>query len=262
MHQPRWLLLAALVASGLFGWTTQTLAESHLQTIQQRGTLRVGTTGDFNPMSVRDPATNSFKGYDIDAMTQLATDLGVKVEWVPTDWAVIVAAITSDKIDIFSGASLSVARAKQVAFSQPYFFAGTVPVVAKADVAKFKSWDDINQPGVTVATSFGTVFDEQARQSFPKATLKTVQSPATGYQEVLAGRAMVTITSNVEAAGLVQRYPQLSLLGPQVEPRNKRPFAYPVDPTDAVWLTFVNNWITLKQAEGFFNVLEVKWMQH
>jgi cyclohexadienyl dehydratase len=262
MYTARWVFLAALTASGLVGCVTPTSAESHLQTIQHSGTLRVGTAGDFNPMSMRDPATNSFKGYDIDAMTQMATDLGVKVEWIQTDWAVIVPAITADKIDIFSGASLSIARAKQVAFSQPYFFAGTVPVVAKENAAKFKTWDDINQPGITVATSFGTVFDEQARENLPRATLKTVQSPASGYQEVLAGRAMVTITSNVEAAGLVKRYPQLSLLGPQVEPRNKRPFAYPVDPNDATWLTFVNNWITLKQAEGFFNTLETKWMQH
>src|SRR5580658_4750564 len=208
MHKTGWLFLAAPAIAVLFCWTTPTLAESHLQTIQQRGVLKVGTTGDFNPMSVRDPATNSFKGFDIDAMTQLATDLGVKVEWIPTDWSVIIPAITADKIDIFSGASLSVARAKQVAFSDPYFFAGTVPVVAKENVAKFKTWDDINQPGITVATSFGTVFDEQARQSFPQATLKAVQAPATGYQEVLAGRAMVAVTSNVEAAGLVQRYPQ------------------------------------------------------
>ena len=32
---------------------------SRLQTIQQNGTLRCGTTGDFNPMSFRDPATPS-----------------------------------------------------------------------------------------------------------------------------------------------------------------------------------------------------------
>ena len=47
-------------------------------------TLRVGTTGDFNPMSFKDTSTNSLVGYDIEAMTQLATDMGVKVEFVTT----------------------------------------------------------------------------------------------------------------------------------------------------------------------------------
>jgi cyclohexadienyl dehydratase len=29
---------------------------------------------------------------------------------------------------------------------------------------------------------------------------------------------------------------------------------------DDVWLTFVNNWIALKTAEGYFAGLEAKWL--
>ena len=60
-------------------------AKSRLQTILERGTLRVGTTGDFNPMSIRDAATNTYRGFDVEAMEQLAKDMGVKVEWVPAE---------------------------------------------------------------------------------------------------------------------------------------------------------------------------------
>ena len=95
-------------------------AKSRLQTILERGTLRVGTTGDFNPMSIRDAATNSYRGFDVEAMEQLAKDMGVKIEWVPAEWATLVTGITSNRYDIFSGASLSMARAKTVAFSDPY----------------------------------------------------------------------------------------------------------------------------------------------
>ncbi len=42
--------------------------KNRLQVILERGTLRVGTTGDFNPMSIRDAATNSYRGFDIEAM--------------------------------------------------------------------------------------------------------------------------------------------------------------------------------------------------
>lgn len=34
------------------------LSKSKLAQILERGTLRVGTTGDFNPMSIKDTATN------------------------------------------------------------------------------------------------------------------------------------------------------------------------------------------------------------
>ena len=58
-------------------------AQSALNEILSNGVLKVGTTGDWNPMTVRDPATNSYKGFDIDIMEELAKDLGVEIEFVP-----------------------------------------------------------------------------------------------------------------------------------------------------------------------------------
>ena len=150
--KPFRILAAALALAGLtFVQGAQAQTKSHLQTVLERGTLRVGTTGDFNPMSIKDPATNTYKGFDIEAMEQLAKDMGVKVEWVPAEWATLVAGITSDRFDIFSGASLNIARAKIVAFSSPYLEAGTMPLVQKKDAAKFKTWADINKKPIAYA---------------------------------------------------------------------------------------------------------------
>lgn len=233
--------------------------KNRLQVILERGTLRVGTTGDFNPMSIRDAATNSYRGFDIEAMEQLAKDMGVKVEWVPAEWATLVAGITSNRYDIFSGASMNMARARTVAFSDPYAETGAVPVIRKADAGKFSTWGDLNKPGVVIAVSLGTVFEEQAKANFPQATVRAVEKPSTGYQEVLAGRAAATLTSNVEAGTLMQTHAVLGV-APKAELRNKRPFAYPLPQGDPVWITFVNNWVALKRSEGFFNQLEAKWL--
>ena len=61
-------------------------AGSKLDAIKKNGELRVGTTGDWDPMSMKDPATNKYKGFDIDVMNELAKDLGVKVKFVPAEW--------------------------------------------------------------------------------------------------------------------------------------------------------------------------------
>ena len=103
-------------------------------------------------------------------------------------------------------------------------------------------------------------FEQQAKAHFPRAKVRAVEKPATGYQEVLAGRAQVTITSNVEASTLMKTYPDLQVVGSSMDMRNKRPFAYPMPQGDHAWVTFVNNWISLKEAEGFFDVLEAKWL--
>ncbi len=238
----------------------QQAARSRLAQILERGSLRVGTTGDFNPMSFRNTGSNEYQGFDIDAMKLLAADMGIRVEWVATEWAQLVAGIAAGRFDIFSGASVNVARARTAAFSVPYFEAGTVPVATKAAAPRFTSWNAINADGVRVAVSMGTVFEEQARAHFPRAQIRSVQAPATGFQEVLAGRADITITSNVEASTLVRRFDQLTLLGADVQPRNKRPFAYVVSQDDFTWLNFVNTWVTLKKIEGYFDALEARWL--
>jgi cyclohexadienyl dehydratase len=249
----------AIAASAQAQAQAPAAARSRLAQILERGTLRVGTTGDFNPMSFRDPGSNEYKGYDIDSMSALATELGIKLEWVQTEWAAFIAGIAAGRFDIFSGASVNVARARTAAFTAPYADVGTVPLALKASAAKYANWDAINASGVRVAVSMGTVFEQQARAHFPQATLRAVQTPATGFQEVLANRADVTITSNIEASTLVQRYDSLTVL-PGASMRNKRPLAYVVAQDDHVWLNFVNTWVGLKRAEGFFDTLEAKWL--
>ncbi|MEM8915949.1 MAG: transporter substrate-binding domain-containing protein, partial [Pseudomonadota bacterium] len=79
----RFLAIPAMMIALLV--TVPAAAQSALNDILDSGVLKVGTTGDWNPMTMRDPATNSYTGYDIDVMTELANDLGVELEFVATD---------------------------------------------------------------------------------------------------------------------------------------------------------------------------------
>jgi len=144
-------LLAALVAAPLALTGALAHAQSALDDILSSGVLKVGTTGDWNPMTVRDPATNSYKGYDIDVMTALAEDLGVKVEFVPTDWKTLVNGVVAGKYHLTGSASVSPARARVAGYSQSYFSLATVPLTLKRNLARFSDWADLDKPEVTVA---------------------------------------------------------------------------------------------------------------
>ena len=87
-----------------------------------------------------------------------------------------------------------------------------------------------------------------------------MEAPALGFQEVLAGRADVTITSNVDAAALVRHYPEL-VIAPVDRARSRRPASFLMPQDDQVWLNYVNNWITIKRMLGFFDHLDQKWLQ-
>ena len=102
-------------------------AESKLQKILSSGELRVGTTGDWDPMTMKDPATNKYKGFDIDVMNELAKDMGVTVKFVPTDWKTIVSGITSKRYDISTSVTKTSKRAEVAGFTDTYYKYGTVP---------------------------------------------------------------------------------------------------------------------------------------
>ncbi|MDC1293979.1 transporter substrate-binding domain-containing protein, partial [Candidatus Puniceispirillum sp.] len=150
-------------------------AASVLNEILSDGVLKVGTTGDWNPMTMKDTATNSYTGYDIDVMTELAKDLGVKVEFVPTDWKTLVSGVTSGKYHMTGSASISPGRAKAAGYSNSYFSLATVPLTLKKNADKFTDWADLDKASVTVAATLGTTQEKQVKQFFPNAKYKIVE---------------------------------------------------------------------------------------
>ncbi len=236
----------------------QAHAQSALNEILNTGVLKAGTTGDWNPMTMRDPATNSYTGYDIDVMTELAGDLGVEVEFVATDWKTLVSGVTSGKYHMTGSASISPARAKAAGYSISYFSLATVPLILASNSDRFGDWDDLNVPDVVVAATLGTTQEKQVKEFFPDAEHKIVEAPARDFQEVLAGRADAHITSNVEAHKLVAKYPQMMIV-PVSAPKAPTPIAMLLPQADQIWINYVNTWITLKQERGFFDELGRKW---
>ena len=232
-------------------------AESKLDQILSSGELKVGTTGDWDPMTMKDPATNKYKGFDIDVMNELAKDMGVKITFVPTEWKTIVSGITAGRYDISTSVTKTPKRAEVAGFTDSYYKYGTVPLVLKKNLKKYSTWNSLNNKNVTIATTLGTSQEEKAKEFFPKSKLQSVESPARDFQEVLAGRADGNITSSTEANKLVIKYPQLAIV-PDGE-KNPAFLAMMVGKNDQVWNDYVNEWIKDKKSSGFFNKLLAKY---
>ncbi len=232
--------------------------ESLLPGILESGVLRVGTTGDWNPMTYRDPSTGEYIGHDIDLVKALAEDMGVTVEFVPTDWKNIVSGVVAGKYDITTQASYNMGRAKSIAFTYPIQGVGTVPLTLKKNLSKYSSWDDLNNASVKLVTTLGTVQEEQMRILLPNASRIVVEAPIRDFQEVLAGRAEVSVTSNIEALKLVQTYPELGVI--PVEPQFPTPMGLLVPQSDIVLKEYINTWITLKRQGGYLDQLKEKWI--
>jgi len=256
-------LPAAAAAAAALGLPIQAQAQAtaggKLASIQSSGRLRVGTTGDFNPMSFRDPASREYRGHQIDAAQQLARDMNVRAEFVAADWRTLINGLQADQYDIvFTGTSMSVPRAMASSFSIPWGRNAFVPLVRRRDAQKFANWDAMNQRSVTIGVNLGTTMETWVQGSLPGATLRRVESPARDWQELLGGRVDATMSSLIEAAFLTREYPDLVAIF-QTTPRNPIPMAFMSPLNDAVFKNFIDSWITIRLASGFFDEINAKW---
>ncbi|MGF1716159.1 transporter substrate-binding domain-containing protein [Photobacterium chitinilyticum] len=233
-------------------------APSRLQQIIDRGVLRVGTTGDWNPMTIRDPATNFYKGFDIDITTELAKDLGVTVEYVATDWKALVSGVVTNKYDMTGSAALNMKRARVAGYSQPYFNLAFVPVIQKQNFKRFRKWSDFNSSTVTITSAKGTVQESMVKELFPNARHNVIQAPVRDYQQLLANKSTVIVTSNIEAATITNRFPQLTVAKVKGM-RRPTPVAMLLPKEDQIWINYINHWIELKKTQGFFDRIARKW---
>lgn len=251
--------IKAMAAAAILSITaTPVFAQSALKDILNEGVLKVGTTGDWNPMTVKDPATNKYEGYDIDVMTELAKDLGVELELVATDWKTLVNGVVAGNYHMTGSASISPARMKAAGYSDSYIAVEILPFTTSDKADRFDGWDSINKGDVKVAATLGTTFEKLVKEWFPDSEIKAVEAPALQHQEVLSGRSDVFVTSNIEGATLTKKFEKIVPINIDA-PRSPTPIAMLLPQDDQVWINYVNNWIKIKKARGFFAATADKW---
>jgi cyclohexadienyl dehydratase len=236
-------------------------AKSLLDQILERGTLRVGTTGDYPPYSELDQATSAYKGYEIDVATQLAADLGVKVEFVPTSWETLAAGIQAGKYDVAaSGITLTLDRLKSIGFSDAYLDAPLVPLVQSKDGAKYAAWRDLDKAGIRIAVQSGTSAEGSAKANFKNAEIVPIVAPALDYQELLSGKVDAAITDTIFIQKALAQYSDKLVAVDPTHAIEGQPIAMMTVRDDPTWQRWINTWVALKKQSGFFDALFTKWI--
>ncbi|MFM2041624.1 MAG: hypothetical protein RLY86_200 [Pseudomonadota bacterium] len=235
--------------------------EPMLDRIRARGTIRVGTTGDYFPYSFRDVRSGSFIGHDVDLAKRLAADLGVGVEFVQATWPTIVAGLRAGKYDIAaSGITITPERARAVAFSRSYLSPAFVAIVPATAAAGYASWRDLDRPGITISLQQGTAPETAAKRAFTQARLVSVMEPVIDFTEVLAGRADATITDNLYFATKIRsEYPQLAMVGG--EPLAEAETGLMTRQGEEALVAWIDAWIGERKADGFLDQLYRTWFE-
>ena len=173
---------------------------SKLEEIRERGVLKVGTAGDYQPMSYLDPETGSYVGFDAELAEDLAASLGVEVEYVKTSWPTLMDDTLTGKFDLaICGITVTDARKEQALMSDGYLENGKTVLCRSEDAEKYTSLEAINRPGVRVMENPGGLNEKFARENLPDATLIIHDVNQEIPELVAAGEADVMITEIMEA---------------------------------------------------------------
>ena len=150
------LVPLVLAACGGGSSATQSPADNPYD-LQQPGTLRAGTLTDAPPnVYLKD---GKFTGFDNDLLTAVAGKLGLKVEFVGTEFSSLLAQVKTGKFDVGSSSiSITEARKKTVDFTNRYDFGFLGLDVPKG--SGITSFDQL--AGKRVVVVQGTVQDDYA----------------------------------------------------------------------------------------------------
>ncbi|WP_254459359.1 transporter substrate-binding domain-containing protein [Xanthomonas sacchari] len=234
-------------------------APSHLDSVLQRGALRVCTTGDYAPYS-RLRADGSYEGIDIALAQSLADSLEVKLQWVPTRWPTLLPDLRADRCDIaVGGISVSLPRQRQAWFSAVLEVDGKIPLVRCADRARYRDIARIDRPEVRVIEPRGGTNEAFARRELPHAQLILSDDNPAIFRDLREGRADVMITDASEARFQQRQVPGLCAVAPkQPLQYSEKAFLLPRD--DVAWKAYVDQWLHLSKASGAYARVVAAWL--
>ncbi|AGP54299.1 transporter substrate-binding domain-containing protein [Streptomyces rapamycinicus] len=232
-----------------------------LDRVPERGVLRVCTTGDYRPFSHRDPKSGAYTGIDIKMAGDLAESLDAKPKYVPTTWATLVDDLAAGRCDVgMGGVSVTLARARKASFSEPYLTDGKTPIVRCEDKDKYRTLEEIDQPGVRVVVNPGGTNEQFARAHIKQATLTVHPDNTTIFDEIIAGRADVMMTDASETRYQSAIHPELCAVHPD-EPFSFSEKAYVLPRGDSQFKEYVDQWVHLATHDGTYKKYEDEWMK-
>ncbi len=224
-------------------------AESTVEQIIRRGTIRVGMD-IFVPWAMKDKK-GELIGFEIDVARQLAKDMGVKVEFVPTKWSGIIPALIAGKFDvIIGGMTVTPQRNLKINFSNPYYYS-TQGLLANKKLCQGFSLRDFDSPGVTLAARLGSTAALAAKKNFPRATLRLFDDEPAAVQEVRNGRVHGLVASQPLPAHMAADAPDL--LRAYNEELMKEPICFGIRKGDVDTLNYFNNWIEIVRSKGWID---------
>jgi cystine transport system substrate-binding protein len=250
-------LLKKMLVAGLIGasFTAVTAhADDLLDQVKQRGTLRIGLEGTFPPFNSKAPS-GELVGYDVDIAKAVAARLGVKPEFVTTEWSGIIAGLQANKFDVIvNQVGITDARKQVLDFSPAYTYSAAQLIQRKDDTRQFKSLDDLK--GKKLGVGLGTNYMDMAK-SVPGIDVKTYPGAPEYLRDLASGRLDAALNDRLMLAYLMKNSQLPLRTGATVGAGN--PSGIPFRKGNPKFAKAIDDAMTQLEADGTFSKISDKW---
>ncbi|MCQ9615594.1 transporter substrate-binding domain-containing protein [Paenalcaligenes niemegkensis] len=251
-------ICAGLAAAFAVAATAQ--AGPRLDRIMESKVIRVGTPGDYRPFAIK-TEQGGYEGHDIDVIESIASQLGVKVEYVQSSWPDLLDDLTADKFDVaVGGITRTAARIAKVEMLPGYAPFGKVALVRKDEASKYNSVDDLNQSAVHVIKNPGGTNEMFVLENLKQAQVSTHEKNAEIPALIAEGKGDVMITETYEALHYSKADPRLAarFIDEPLTPKSYLGFMLPVD--DADYLRVMQFSWDLADERDVLDAAEDRWL--
>jgi cystine transport system substrate-binding protein len=243
---------AGLLALGL---ALPAQAADLLDTVKTRGTVRIALEGTYPPFNFKDQKTGQLSGYDVDVARLIATKLGLKPEFVTTEWAAILAGLGAGKYDaIVSQVGINPRRQQAFDFSQPYTYSSPQLIVRKNEPNHYTALADLK--GKKVGVGQGSVFEQQAK-AVPGIEVKSYPAAPENLQDLAFGRIDAALNDSLMVSYLLKNSQLPIRAGARVGAVERTGVA--IKKGNPKFLAAVDKALAEAHADGSLKQISVKW---
>ncbi|KEO84665.1 glutamate ABC transporter substrate-binding protein [Tumebacillus flagellatus] len=244
--------------SGDTGSKTGTVSSATLDAIKQRGKLVAGVKYDTNLFGLKDPASGTVSGFDIDIAHALAKDIlgdENKVEFKEVTSKTRIPMLDKGDIDvIIATMTITEDRKKQVNFSDVYFKAGQSLLVKQG--SDIKSIDDLK--GKKVLAVKGSTSVTNIKQKAPDAQVLEFDTYADAFTALKAGKGDTLTTDNAILMGMSQQDPSFVLTGGLF---TDEPYGIASKKGDDEFTKYLNTFLKKINDNGDYATIYKKWFK-
>lgn len=225
--------------------------------------IRLNINAAGEPYLFRD-MNGSPCGLSMDIQRMLAKEFDADLFITDVDWSGLIPSLLAKKTDMLViHMSQTVARAKVVDFTQPFYVLEDVAFIRTEDKDKFGDWNNLNAPGVKVAAIGGTHAEATTKSKFFKAELVVYNTDVDCFQALMSGRVDAHVNgeglwsmvkSNYKDQIMVADQPQRGLMADKM--------AFATRPDDLFTNKFLNFWLTDNIENGKIPALIDYWFNN